>query len=308
MVSILAVFVVLTVLPLIAIGDSFPAVTLVGDFTKPRTWDGRINLPYFNAQNQLRWTDEIGSNAGDCTVSWVLKMLVISAKCDRETVILNPRVDECRCTGKTPGGVGITISYAGIDNSSHESWHRYSYIQDKDPGRQLAAATPDGLVFSNFEVWSPYTGDTIRPALGSRGSADTTCYLPERNAYLQFDADVTLFHAKGGLFLYTMDGMRELVLPVDTTFLGYYRVESIIPVPRTSLIILGERYSKRGPGSARFELFDLGSRKVLFQDERSEEHYITSVKVIAGADGHVAFSYLDESDAQYHIVHYRIQR
>ncbi len=299
--------VVLTAMPLIAISEPPPVVTIVGSFSKPRTWDGRIDMPYFDAQNRLRWNDERVSDAGDCTVAWFHGAEINSARCGRETVMLNPRVDECRCTGKTSSGVGTAISYAGIDNSSRERWRRYRMGADWKSGPRLVGATPNGLVFDNFEVWSPDTGDSIRSATKLRGSYDTTCYLPERNIYLLFDADVTLFHAKGGLFIHTLDGRRELMLPVESTLLGHYRVESIAPVPGTSLILLGERYSTRGPGGARFQLFDLESRKVVFQDERSEDHYAAYVRVIAGADGHVGFSYLDENTAQYHVVHYHIQ-
>lgn len=299
--------ILLTASSSVAMGDSPPAVTAVDSFSKPRSWDGRIAMPYFDAQNQLLWNNDPVTDAGDCSVEWFPQANLSSARCNRRTVMLNPRVDECRCTGRTPGGAGTAIAYAGIDDSSHESWRRQSLTAGQTSRPRLAGSTPDGLVFDTSEVWSPYTGDTISPALSPRAVFYTSCYLPWRHAYLTFDADVTLFQAKGGLSLQTMDGKQELVLPVETTLFGFYRVEAIAPVPGTSLIILGEEYSTRGPGSARFELFDLESKKVLFQDERSEGHYIADVRVVAGTDGHVAFSYLDESLGKHQVVHYRIR-
>ncbi len=129
-------------------------------------------------------------------------------------------------------------------------------------------------------------------------------FLP---AYLNFKADVSLFYAEGGLYLHTADKKSELVLPVDKGVLGYYIISSMAPVPGTSLILLGEEYLTRGPGSVRFQLFDLDTRQVLFSDERSKGHTVSHVRVIAGTDGHVAFSFLDWNDGKYQVVHYRIR-
>lgn len=301
----LALIALMAFSPLV-VSDTAPEVTVVDSFTQLRTRDGRIDLPYFDVQNQLRWNGELVTDAGKCSVDWFPGVTLREARCSRTTLMLNPRVDECRCSGKTSMGVGTAISYAGLDATSKERWRRYSHAPDSHSGRRLSGADPDGLVFDNLEVWSPDTGETIRPADASHRSFDTTYYLPGRNAYLKFDAEVTLLHSEGGLYLQVPNGGLELVLHVETKLFGYYRVESVAPVAGTSLILLGERYSTRGPGSARFELFDLATRKVLFRDERSEDHYIASVKVIAGADGHVAFSYLDETQGEHQVVHYRI--
>lgn len=303
-------FVVLLALAFVAEAAS-PPVTIVDEFTRPRTWDGRIDMPYFDGQNQLRWNDALVSDAGNCIVKRFPEVTMTAARCDRSTVLLSPRVDECRCTGKTTRGVGLAdtaVAYLGIDDSSRERWQRIAHLPNGHKVPYLVGANADGLVFDSFEVWSPETGETVHPRITTRHYFDTTSYLPKRNAYLQFYAEVSLFRSKGGLFLQTSDGRRKLLLPVEKSLFGHYRVESISPIPGTSLILLGEIYSKRGPGSARFTLFDLERVKILFQDERSKGHYIGKVQVIAGPDGHIAFSYLDESEAKYHVVHYRLQR
>lgn len=299
-------FVVLLVLAFVAEAAS-PPVTIVDEFTRPRTWDGRIDMPYFDGQNQLRWNDALVSDAGNCTLNRFPEVTMTEVRCDRRTILLNPRVDECSCIGKTTKGVGSAAAYLGIDNSSRERWQRIAHLPNGHKVPYLVGANPDGLVFDSFEVWSPETGETVHPRITTLGYIGPTCYLPKRNAYLQFYAEVSLFRSKGGLFLQTSDGRRELLLPVEKSLFGHYRVESMSSVPGTSLILLGEIYSKRGPGSARFTLFDLERVKILFQDERSEGHYVCDVRVIAGSDGHIAFSYLDESEAKYHVVHYRLQ-
>jgi hypothetical protein len=300
-------FVVLATLAFVAEAAS-PPVTVVNEFTRPRTWDGRIDMPYFDGQNQLRWNDALVADAGNCTLKRFSEVAMTAARCDRRTILLNPRVDECICIGKTTKGVGSVAAYLGIDDSSRERWQRIAQLPNGHKGSYLVGANADGLVFDSFEVWSPDTGETVHPRITTRHYFDTTSYLPKRNAYLQFNAEVSLFRSKGGLFLQTSDGRRELLLPVEKSLMGHYRVESMSSVPGTSLILLGEIYSKRGPGNARFTLFDLESAKVLFQDERPEGHYIGKIQVIAGSDGHIAFSYLDESEAKYHVVHYRLQR
>lgn len=296
----------LITIPPVVLGASPPAVEVVDTFSQPRSWDGHVSIPYFDAQDHLRWNDEAVSAAGSCSADWFPGAFLSSPRCGRRTVMLNPRVDECRCSGKTKTHTGTAVAYAGIDKQSHETWRRQSLAPTLVQGPLISGATPEGLVFSDFEVWSPLTGKTLRAATRTPGSFSSACYLPERNAFLKFDADVTLLKTHGGVYLYAPDGKQQLVLPVERSLLGYYLIESMAPVPGTSLVLLGESYATRGQGSARFELFDLNTRKILFTAERAKGHYITDVRVAAGKDGNVAFSFLDESAGKYQAVHYRI--
>jgi hypothetical protein len=302
-------FFLLFIVSFVALAGSHPEVEVVGGFSKPLTWDNRVSIPYFDQKNKLHWNDEVVTQAGDCSVDWFPGITLMSPHCRRTTIMLNPRVDECQCFGKieASGVGGGAVAYVGIDESSSESWRRQSSLSRQRPELYLSGATPDGLVFHNFEVWSPLSGKTIKPGWGSFSRPYRTTYLPARKAYLNFKADVSLWSAKGGLYLHAGDRKGELVLPVDKGLLGYFLITSMVPVPGTSLILLGEEYITRGPGSVRFELFDLDERRVLFSEEFSKGHTVSDVRVMAGTDGHVAFSFLDENDGQYHVVHYRIR-
>jgi hypothetical protein len=304
-----ALFCVLFSVSFVALAGPHPVVKVVKDFSIPKSWDNRVAMPYFDENNNLLWNGELVMQAGDCFADWFTETNLISPRCRRSTVMLNPRVDECSCTGNTQVvGMGVSVvAYVGIDEHSSERWRRLGLVSGQGPELFLTGATPDGLVFSNFEVWSPYTGETLRSALSSYGRYSSSCYLPTRGVFLKFEAEVSLFRVKGGLYLYTADGKRELVLPVDRGLLGYFEIESITPVPGTSILLLGESYHTRGPGSARFVLFDLDTKRVLFRDELSEGHLVADVRVTAGTDGHVAFSFLDETTGKYKVVHYLLQ-
>jgi hypothetical protein len=289
------------------VGLDTPHVEKLGETTYPRQWDNRVAIPWLDDQNRIRWNDEQVTSAGGCSVEWFPQADFESPRCERRTIMLGPRVDECRCTGKTPAGVRVGIALAGIDTRNRERWRRQSESPQQRDAPGLVGATADGLVFSNWEVWSPLTGDTVRPARSGSRSFYRSAYLPDRDAFLEFFVDRPMIRAKGGLYLRSSPEKRELVLPVDAKLTGYYKVESMAPLPGTSLILLGERFLTRGHGKARFELFDLESRRVLFREERDEDHFIADLRVFAGTGGHALFSWLDESAGKYVVLHYRIR-
>lgn len=282
-----------------------PVVETIDVATWPRLWDKRVAMPWFDGQNRLQWNDEPVLAAGGCDGSWFPEAGGWTPRCERRAVMVAPRVDECRCTGVMEGDVRSGVAYAGLDAHHREQWRRLQRSPRQAEAPSLKGAGPTGLVFGNLEIWSPVSGETIHAGNGTT-APEAACYLPEQNGFLLFDAEVALFKSRGGLWL-EAGGRRELVLPVETKLSGYYIIESITVVPGTSRVLLGERYSTRGPGSARFELFDLASRRVLFSERRAVDHYVSEVRVTAGREGHVAFSFLDESAGKYEVVRYRVR-
>lgn len=304
----LIVFLLVTVSVAAQGRDSAPVVEALGKYSYPHQYprtadEARVYIPYFDDQNGLHWNDERVADAGSCSGDWFPGTGAWSPMCWRSTVMLGPRVDECRCTGQTSAGVRTGIAYVGVDANLRERWRRERHSRTVGEAPHLIGANGGGLVFSNLEVWSPITGKTIRPAATAQGSRHS-CYLPDRNAFLEFDADVTLLHAKGGLYLRTADGKRELVLPVDRGLTGYYVVDAMAPVPGTPLVLLAEYFTTRGPGSARFEVFDLETKRVVFREEWAPGPHINRVRVLTGSGGHVVFSY--STGAEHSVVHFRI--
>jgi len=267
----------------------------------------RVNLAYFDAQGRLQWDDGRVSDAGSCNGGWFPQTGGWSPRCRRTTVTLAPRVDECRCTGTLPDGRGRTgIVFAGLDEAGDERWRRVRLSPLEGEAPMLAGAHGQGMVFSDLEVWSPATGATIRRGVRAEHFRSAH-YLPMRDRFLGFQADVTLLRSRGGLYLYGSEsGERELVLPVDDSLTGYYEIADLAVLPGERWVLLGERFSTRGPGRARFEIFDLESRRIIFSEAFEKGHYISGVRVTTGRAGNLAFSFLDETAGEYVVVHYRV--
>jgi hypothetical protein len=275
----------------------------------PRQWGAgpqlHVDLPYFDGERRLRWDGGLVSAAGACTPASIPGAVPPDARCERRTLLRAPRVDECRCLVAAPAQARSAVLYVGLDDAMHETWRRLQ--QPFGPTRRtLVGAHGTGLVFDDGEVWSPSSGETVRP--GTRAlRLSRSCWLPASDAFLEVDADVTLVRTRGGIFLRTGDGERTLVLPVQRHLVGHWVVEDLEPVAGTSLVLLGERFEIRGPGAVRFTVYDLAARKVLFRSVSDPNHLIGSVRVLAGTDGHVGFAYLDESAAEWVLHHLRIE-
>jgi hypothetical protein len=261
----------------------------------PRQWgDGaelHVELPYFDADDDLRWDDSLVANAGLCTPNSFEHDLGPNARCNRRTVLRTPR---------------SAVLYIGLDETLRERWRRRSPATLRSRPLTLAGAHATGLVFEDGEVWSPATGATVRSATRGRGLS-RSCWLPDRDAFLEVDADVTLVRTRGGIYLRSRTEERTLVLPVARKLIGHWVVEDLDPVPGTSLVLLGERFELRGrPGPVRFTVFDLSNRKILFRRELDPHHLIGAVRVVAGRGGHVGFSYLDNKAGQWVLYHFRL--
>jgi hypothetical protein len=276
----------------------------------PRLWGAgpelHVDLPYFDAEDHLRWDGTLVADAGPCTPDAFGHDVPANARCERRTVLRTPRVDECRCLVGAPVVTRSAVLYIGLDEALRERWRRPPATFRSTP-RDLAGAHASGLVFADGEVWSPVTGATVRSATRDRGLS-RSCWLPERDAFLEVDADVTLVRTRGGIYLRSRGGGRTLVLPVERKPIGHWTVEDLEPVPGTSLVLLGERFVIRGPGAVRFTVLDLSTRSILFRRELDPHHLIGPVRVLAGRDGHVGFSYLDENAGEWVLHHFRLPR
>lgn len=277
----------------------------------PRQWgDGaelHVELPYFDADDDLRWDDSLVANAGLCTPSSFEHDLGPNARCNRRTVLRTPRVDTCSCITPELVVTRSAVLYIGLDDTLRERWRRRSPATVRSRPLTLAGAHATGLVFEDGEVWSPATGATVRSATRGRGLS-RSCWLPDRDAFLEVDADVTLVRTRGGIYLRSRGGERTLVLPVARELIGHWVVEDLDPVPGTSLVLLGERFEIRGPGAVRFSVLDLSTREVVFRRKLDPHHLIGPVRVVAGRNGHVGFSYLDENAGEWVLHHFRLAR
>jgi len=218
-------------------------------------------------------------------------------------------VDECRCTGKLEGGrVASGIAFIGVDDERAERWRRTRLSPRQRQAPRLVGAHPEGMVFSDREIWSPATGKTIRPRSPGAESFYATYRLPGTELFLEFDAEVTFFRGKGGLYLHGLEsGKRELVLPVDDRLTGYFEIQDISSLPGGRWILLSEIFTTRGPGKARFQIFDLDEHRIVFEEAFAEDHYVSRAKITMGPEGNVAFSFLDATTGEYVVVHYLVR-
>lgn len=200
----------------------------------PREWGAgpalHVDLAYFDAEDHLRWDGDLVVAAGTCTPGSFDRDVPATARCERRTVLRTPRVDECRCLAAEPAGTRAAVVYVGVDDARRERWRRPPPASGIRP-RTLAGAHATGLVFDDGEVWSPASGGTLRP--GTRGlGLHRGCWLPERDAFLEVDADVTLVRTRGGLYLRSRDGARTLVLPAERRLVGHWVIRGSLARPR----------------------------------------------------------------------------
>jgi hypothetical protein len=92
---------------------------------------------------------------------------------------------------------------------------------------------------------------------------------------------------------------RHLLAPI-------YIVELQLDATERYLLV-GEEWRNRGPHWVRFSIYDLGSGRRIFEERHGEGDSCREPRITAGPDGHVAFSYRNESKMKRTIVHYRLR-
>ena len=290
-----------------------------GQLTPPR-----VNRPYFDAQNRLRWDDAPihGQATGSCDTVPSQTNANGFPIFPRMTRMLAPRVDERRCPVTRPDGrVTTEITLIGLDAAGRVTWQRTLGFQSGAHliDQQLVGATRDGLVLSSLEVWSPETGETLLPAPARPVGPEarpvprfqvmgSALYLPARREFLVFEADVTLTRRQGGLYRVRPDAeTRELTLPVTATISGAHdRVESMATLEDGRHAVLAQRRAFRGPSSVSVAVLNPVARRLVFRADHGKACVCADPVVVVGRDGHVGFSYRDDSARRHVLVHYRI--
>jgi hypothetical protein len=229
-------------------------------------------------------------------------------------------VDEVQCA---PSGGSTTPSafLLGIDAGGRTIWRRsLGFRSGKFTFDEIVVgATREGLVFNNLTVLAPATGKVLhappthpvdreaRP-VPDHDLSQATIYLPDRRAFVTFDAEVTLLERSGGVYLLDpRSGQRDLLLPVSTTLLGgHWRVETLALAAGGRYLLLGHRFSFRGPGGVSFVAFDLAKRRTVYQERFIEDRYGGSLAFAVDERGNVGFSFLDETEGRRVLVHYRV--
>lgn len=275
----------------------------------------RVDRPYFEDDGRLRWD---GGRVDEPPLRACAEAEPGRLAPPRRAVLARPRVDERRCP-EPGGGRRLRKTLVGFDAQGRVSWERPLVFRsgDVEIEQWLIGATPEALVLSDLEVWSPATGETLVPApthlAGARPVPDhhfstSALYLPASGALLAFQADVTLVRREGGVYRIALDtGRKELWLPVSATLTGTYdRVETMAQSRDGRFVLLGLRQEVRGPSSVAVALHDLKTAALAFEERFGDGHSCSDPQVLAGADGHFAFAYRDDNARAHVLVLYRV--
>ena len=270
----------------------------------------RVDLPYFDADHRLRWNDAAlpaQATRGCAARAWML----------------NPRVDEQRCPGND-GRTAMERTLAGLDAGGRVAWQRALAFES---GRHrfdlhVIGATPEGVVLSTLEVWSPRTGETLVPARTRPIESEARAvpvyqfaysghYDVQRGQFYVFSADVTLTKREGGLWrVRPASGSQDLILPVRTTsLLGTHdRVIGMALAPGGRHLLMAQEESARGPNSVSLAALDLDSGKVVFEERFCTRRDATcrDPRVLVAGNGDVGFAYTHLNSGYHALVRYRM--
>lgn len=232
---------------------------------------------------------------------------------ERRVVMLDPRVDERRCPGDSAAWL------FGFDASGALAWKRPLVFVSGEHriAQRLVGATPEGLVLSSLEVWSPATGKTLVPARTHRPDSGrkvpdhhvtgAAIYDPVGNAILYFTADVTLVRRKGGLYRFDLaTGAVDLLRPVSASWLGTHDNVEGMAIARRWLF-LARRNTVRGVAPVSLAVFDLDRKRYIFEQRFSGGHDYSEPRVVLGPDGVVAFSYRNANNREHVAVRFRMR-
>ncbi len=233
---------------------------------------------------------------------------------ERRVVMLDPRVDLRTCPGDSEAWL------FGFDATGALAWQRpLVFVSGEHRIRLwLSGATPEGLVLSSLEVWSPTTGKTLVPARTHPPGAErmvpdhnvfgAAIYDPEGHAIFYFKADVTLVRRRGGLYRFDLaTGAVDLLRPVSASWLGTYEnVEGMAIDPAHRWLYLARRNTVRDATPVSLAVFDLDRNRYIFEQRFGVGHDCSEPRVVLGPDGGVAFSYRDPNDQEHVAVRFRL--
>lgn len=262
----------------------------------------QVNLPYFDDNNRLHWSEEkLPSAPADICPT---PSLVTS-------VLASPHIDEWRC--------GNGQRYIVALGPSGVLWKRLlsHHSGPFEISLSVIGANESGLVLSSLEVLSPTTGVTIRK--------------PPLKEFVQEKRSVPLFSLTGagtvrshgeayfvtanvGAFAGATDGLYQIDNVVNKQVLlqmpqrsrlAPITIEDIQIDRSERYLLLAENWAYRGPNWVRFSIYDLVARKVVYEALHGKGNSVNQPRVFIGRDGHLVFFYRNASTRQYVIVHYR---
>jgi hypothetical protein len=281
-------------------------------------WQTQINRLYFDNQNKLYW-----NSASIKTLS--TPCLTKANEYQRKTLILNPRVDQVHCAS-VDNKTGDTSFLVRLDSAGQAIWQRDLIFNSGEfkIKEYVRGATLQGIVLNNLTVLSPLSGEILIPSklksekqsplvrpIPLHSVSRASAYIPERKGFISYTADVTLVKKTGGLyFIDEFSGKKELWLPVVITYRAAWNVLEMAPIPGGRYLLLAHKLDLRGSNRVSMAVFDLDTRKIVYEERFGENECCDSPQLIVGEDGNFgfAFIYRTTKESKRVLIHYRLPK
>jgi len=299
-------------------GESFQ-IRQIAAFDKsfdPSENSAAANLPYFDKSDVLRWNDgllrlnfsEICPQTKSDTPEKIYKRVRM----------LNPHVVEVHCPFSGGRRTDESIKKAiGYDASGNVRWVRSLALKSGQHiiRRWLIGAAQTGLVLSDFEVWSPTTGETIyTPPVKKIPSENrtipvyshhyATIFRSKFRDFLIYQREDKRSKRSGGVFLFDPEkNSKAHILPQQKDGDGIVVVENYSLGNDQNMVFIAQRLSRRGPGWVAISGLDIGKEKLVFQKRFCKKDFCLEPYVTYSMrNDKIGFSYKNASKQKYSVV------
>ncbi len=215
-------------------------------------------------------------------------------QCNVRIILAKPRVHLINCP--RPRGARLE----GLDSLGQPQWSYEIRGAKKVRQEEVFGGSREGIVLSGLKVIDPETGKVIlKPPVKSSFKPRLTVtrsilYVPSSKTFYYYDAEVSLFSKKGGLFRIRPPyhyQKKENLLSLKWGLLGHASVKAMALSRDKKYLFLGKRWDTRGAGWVEFAVFDIEEAKEIFSDRPEESCVCHNLKITVGGKGRVAFSY-----------------
>lgn len=279
-------------------------------------WQSEINRLFFDKNGKLQWNKaSIKTSSTPC--------LLIKKEYQRQTLLLNPRVDQVRCAS-IDGKTGDTGFLVGLDSAGKVIWQKELIFPSGEfkIKEYVNGTSPRGIVLDNLTVLSPLSGETLVPPklksekqkppirpIPLHSMSGASAYIPERKGFISFTADVTLIKKTGGLyFIDESTGNKDHWFPVVTTHRAAWNVREMTAIPGGHYVLLAQQLGLRGSNRVSIAVFDLDARKIVYEDRFGDNECCDSPQVLAGENGNFGFAFIYRTaiESKRVVIHYRL--
>lgn len=213
-------------------------------------------------------------------------------QCAVRIILPKPRVHLINC----PRPQGARLER--LDFLGQPRWSYEIRGEKKVQQEEVFGGSRDAIILDGLKVIDPGTGGIIlKPQAKSSFKPRLTVtssilYIPSSKTFYYYDAEVSLFSKRGGLFrIRPPYQTEEKLLSLKWGLLGFVSVKAMALSRDKRYLFLGKRWDTRGAGWVEFAVFDLVEEKEIFSDRLEKSCVCHNLKITVGDKGKVAFSY-----------------